>query len=153
MRSGWVAASVLALLTMAASVAEAHDPTGEAEAVALVKRGVAYIRAQGRDRGFAEIINKQGRFTRGDLYLVVYGMDGRVFAHGANARLVGRNLMEMRDIDGRAVIRERVELAQTHLSFWQEYQYTNPVTQHIERKRTYCERLDELIVCGGVYGR
>ena len=131
--------------------ASANDSLVDADAVALVKRGLAYLRAQGRDRGFAEIINKQGQFTQRDLYLVVYGMDGTVYAHGANERLVGRNLLDMRDIDGHLVIRERVELARTRASFWQEYKYTNPISKRIEPKHTYCERLDDLIVCGGVY--
>jgi hypothetical protein len=46
---------------------------------------------------------------------------------------------------------ERVELAATHPSFWQTYKFMNPVTQKVEPKDMYCERLDQTVVCGGVY--
>ena len=58
------------------------------EAVAMVKKGVAYIKANGKEKGYAEITNKKGQFTDRDLYLVVYGLDGVVHAHGANEKMV-----------------------------------------------------------------
>lgn len=51
-------------------------------------------------------------------------------------------------------MRERVELAATHPSFWQTYKFMNPVTHKVEPKDMYCEyceRLDQSVVCGGVY--
>src|SRR5512132_308858 len=50
------------------------------EAVAMVKKGVAFIKKEGKDKGYAEITNKKGQFTDRDLYLVVYGLDGVVRA-------------------------------------------------------------------------
>ena len=49
----------------------------------MVKRGVAFIKAEGAEKGYAEITNKKGSFVDRDLYLVVYGLDGMVLAHGA----------------------------------------------------------------------
>ena len=48
-------------------------------------------------------------------------------------------------------MRERVELARIKPTFWQDYKFTNPESRKIEPKSMYCERLDETIVCGGVY--
>jgi cytochrome c len=78
----------------------------------MVKKGVAFIKANGKDKGYAEISNKQGQFTDRDLYLVVYGLDGTVRAHGANEKMVGKNLIDLKDVDGKAFVKERVELAQ-----------------------------------------
>jgi cytochrome c len=121
------------------------------EAVSMVKKGVAYIKGNGKEKGYAEISNKKGRFNDRDLYLVVYGLDGTVFAHGANEKQVGHNLIELKDIDGKAFVRERVEMAQKQPSFWQQYKFNDPVTHKIEPKQMYCERLDDVVVCGGVY--
>ena len=44
-----------------------------------------------------------------------------------------------------------VELGKAKGSFWQDYKFTNPVTKKIEPKQMYCERLDEVVVCGGIY--
>ena len=77
----------------------------------MVKQGVAFIKANGRDKGYAEITNKAGKFVDRDLYLVVYGLDGTVRAHGANGKMVGKNLIDLKDVDGKPFVKERVELA------------------------------------------
>ena len=51
----------------------------------------------------------------------------------------------------RADVKERVELAQANPSFWQDYKFTNPETKKIEPKTMYCERLEQTVVCGGIY--
>ena len=121
------------------------------EAEAMVKKGVSFIKANGKDKGYAEITNKQGQFIDRDLYLVAYRLDGTAVAHGANEKMVGRNLIELKDIDGKEFVRERVELGKAKASFWQDYKFTNPVSKKVEPKTMYCERLDDAVVCGGIY--
>ena len=141
-------AAALALSTTA--LAKEGNATKD-EAAAMVKKGVAFIKAGGRDKGYAEITNKAGQFVDRDLYLVVYGLDGTVRAHGANDKMVGKNLIELKDVDGKAFVKERVDLAQSKGTFWQDYKFTNPVTKKIEPKQMYCEKLDDTVVCGGIY--
>jgi cytochrome c len=146
-----------AIITSAAIAAASFNAFGAdagataAEATAMVKKGVAFIKASGKDKGYAEISNKSGSFKDRDLYLVVYGLDGVVRAHGANDKMVGKNLIDLKDIDGKAFVKERVELANAKGTFWQDYKFTNPVTKKIEPKSAYCEKLDDTVVCGGVY--
>jgi signal transduction histidine kinase len=142
-------AAVLALLAGAASAATSNANANEA--TAMVKKGVAYIKANGKDKAYAEFNNRSGPFVDRDLYLAVYGLDGTVRAHGANEKMIGKNLIDLKDIDGKAFVKERVEMAQTKGSFWQDYKFTNPVTRKIEPKRMYCEKLDDSAVCGGIY--
>ena len=78
-------------------------------------------------------------------------MDGVVRAHGANEKMVAKNLMELKDVDGKPFVKERVELAQSKGTFWQDYKFSDPLTKKIEPKLTYCEKLDDTVVCGGVY--
>jgi cytochrome c len=47
--------------------------------------------------------------------------------------------------------RIRVPDSKTEPSFWQSYKFMNPVTAQVETKQMYCERLNDTIVCGGVY--
>jgi cytochrome c len=93
----------------------------------------------------------KGPFIDRDLYVVVYGMDGVVLAHGGDKKLVGVNRLHDKDVDGKEFVKERVELAKTEPSFWQNYKYLNPVTKKIEPKQMYCERLNDTVVCGGIY--
>ena len=121
-----------------------------AEATAMVKKAVAFIKASGKDKGYAEISTKGGPFTDGDLYVTVYGLDGTVRAHGANEKMIGKNLIDLKDVDGKAFVKERIDMAATRPTFWQDYKFTNPVTKKIEPKSMYCEKLDA-VVCGGIY--
>ncbi|MGI9215784.1 MAG: cache domain-containing protein [Hydrogenophaga sp.] len=147
-RTLFTTASTLAL---ACASLTAHAEAKPEDATAMVKKGVAFIKANGKDKGYAEISNKAGQFKKDDLYLVVYGLDGTVHAHGANEKMIGKNLIDLKDIDGKPFVRERVEMAKTKASFWQDYKFTNPETKKIEPKAMYCEKLDETVVCGGVY--
>ena len=139
------------IATASFGVHAAGEKANAAEATAMVKKGVAFIKANGKEKSYAEISNKSGQFVDRDLYLVVYGLDGIAMAHGANVRMVGKNFLDVKDIDGKPYVQERVELAKSKGTFWQDYKFTNPVTKKIEPKAMYCEKLDDTIVCGGIY--
>jgi len=144
--------AVTALACTAAGTVFAKDGNATApEATAMVKKGIAFIKTHGKDKGYAEISTKGGQFSDRDLYLTVYGMDGTVRAHGANEKMIGKNLIELKDVDGKAFVKERVELAAAKGTFWQDYKFTNPVSKKIEPKSMYCEKLDDAVVCGGIY--
>ena len=144
-----LAGAWLALATT--GVQAAGDHATKPEATAMVKSGVAFIKANGKEKAYAAFTSKQPPFTDRDLYLTVYGLDGVVRAHGANEKMVGKDLIDLKDIDGKPFVRERIELAKASASFWQEYKFTNPVSKKIEPKEMYCERLDDAVVCAGVY--
>ncbi len=133
--------------------AAAQSKATAAEATAMVKKGVADLKAAGKDKDkiYAAVIAKDAKWVDRDLYLVVYGMDGTVKAHGANAKLVGNNMLDMLDIDGKPYIKERIDLAKSKGSFWQDYKFTNPTSKKIEPKSMYCEKVEDLVACAGIY--
>jgi len=121
------------------------------EAMAMVKKATAMIKQQGPDKTYPEISDKAGKFTDRDLYVVVYGLDGKVLAHGANQKLIGKDMIDTQDVDGKYFVKERTELARKQATFWQDYKFVNPTTKKVEPKQMYCERLGETAVCAGVY--
>ena len=142
---------LVAAVTLPQACSAAEGGATRADAEAMVKKGMAYIKSAGDAKAYAEITAKAPQFILHDLYLVVYKLDGTVAAHGANAKMVGKNLIELKDIDGKAFVKERVDLAKTKGSFWQEYKFTNPESKKIEPKVMYCEKLNDTVVCGGIY--
>jgi cytochrome c len=144
------AAAGAATATAGAATAGEQRVTAK-EAEAMVRKGVAYIKANPRDKAMADITDKKGQFVDRELYLTVYKPDGTALAHGANEKFVGKNMIELRDADGKEHIRERMELAKTKSTFWQDFKFVNPVTKKMEPKQMYCEKANELIVCGGIY--
>lgn len=145
-----VAALVLVALSGAAVATPADRATAK-EAEAMVKKAVAYIKANPQDKAFAEISDPKGQFVDRDLYLVVYQLDGVNLAHGYNKKFIGKNMIDLHDTDGKPFQRERMELARTKTSFWQNLKFVDPLSKKIEPKQTYCERTGEMVVCGGVY--
>jgi len=133
------------------NAAIAADGANKDEAVAMVKKAVASIKADGTDKTYAEISKKGGPFSDRDLYIVVYQLDGKVLAHGANEKFIGKDMSDAQDVDGKLYVKERIDMAQKQTSFWQDYKFVNPVTKKVEPKEMYCERLDQTAVCGGVY--
>jgi signal transduction histidine kinase len=122
------------------------------EAIAMVKKAVGYIKANGADKAYADFDNKTGQFVDRDLYVVVYGLDGKVLAHGANEKLIGKDMMDAQDVDGKAYVKERMEMtAKQPGGFWQDYKFVNPTSKKVEPKQMYCQKLDNTSVCAGVY--
>jgi signal transduction histidine kinase len=142
-------AAITAALTVAAAFA-APDYGSVEEAQALVKKAIAHYDRNGRDKAFADFSRSPGPFVDRDLYVVVYDMRGRSLAH-INPKMVGRELIDMRDGDGRYLVKERVEAANKSTSGWQDIKFFNPVTKKIEPKRVYWERHGDLLFSSGAY--
>jgi cytochrome c len=143
--------SVLAATFVFTGVAAAADGANKEEAVAMVKKAVAFIKEDGPEKAYPVISTKGGKFSDRDLYVVVYQLDGKVLAHGANAKFIGKDLIDAQDVDGKLYVKERVELAAKQASFWQDYKFVNPVSKKVQPKEMYCEKLDNTAVCAGIY--
>lgn len=138
----------LALAPLCASAA-AQFGTIE-EATALVKKAIAYLDKNGREKSFDEFSKEGGPFADRDLYVVVYDMKGLALAH-PNPKWRGKNMMELRDPKGRSWVKERTEAAQKSPSGYQDNQIFNPVTKKVQAKRSYWERHGDLIFVSGAY--
>ena len=145
------------ILTAAALLASVTFPAWGAEfatkdeAIAMVKKAVAFVGQQGPEKAYEAFDKKGGDFTDRDLYVVVYGLNGHVLAHGANAKLIGKDMNDAQDVDGKYYVKERLALAAKQPNFWQDYKFVDPVTKKIEPKQMYCERVSETAVCAGIY--
>jgi hypothetical protein len=142
--TGWV-------LVLGLNTGMAADIGTKDEATAMVKKAVALIKANGAEKAYAEFSNPKGPFVDRDLYVVVYDMTGKCLAHGANAKMIGRDLIDNKDVDGKEFVKERVEMMKKQASGWQDYKFRNPTTNQIEPKAMYIERLNDVIVGCGVY--
>lgn len=140
------------LMLMASQAALAEEFATPKEAEAMVLKAVTAIKAD-KQRTLDEITAKDPKWIRYDLYPVVYSLDGKVLAHGANAKMVGKDLIAIKDVDDKPFIKQRVDLAKSKGKFWQDYKFVDPVSKKVVAKQMYCEKLEETIVCAGVYKR
>lgn len=151
MRKQMTVAIVMALAVAGMPAAAQESRASRADAEKMVKKGVEFLKKHGMDKASAEMTAPSKTFVDRDLYLVIYDMNGVPVAHGQNPKQVGKQLIDLKDPDGKPFVRERVELAKSQGRFWQDYKFTDPLTKKVLPKQMYCERSDDVVVCGGIY--
>lgn len=145
------AAISLSLFAASANVWAAEKGSKE-EAVAMVKKAVALIKSDGKEKAFAAISDpSNATFHDRDLYIYVYDLNGVAIAHGNNPKMVGKPLIGLKDNEGKPMIKEMVDLAKTKGSGWVDFKWPNPVTKAVESKSGYVEKVDDFLVGSGIY--
>lgn len=141
----------LGALVLGFAALAADKGTAE-EASAMVKKGVEFIKNNGKDKAFAEFNNPTGQFVKGDLYVMCYDMEGNNKCHGSNPKLIGKNLLEIKDATGVFIVKSFIETAKTKGKGWVDYKWPNAVTKAVENKSTYVEKVDDNLLIGvGIY--
>jgi len=141
--------AMLVCLALLSGSALAAEPT-EKDAIAMVDKAVAYAKANGRDKLVAEVNAKNPEFMQGELYVVVVALDGTRLAHPVNAKLVGKPIQEMVDVDGKEFGKEYMALLPKGKG-WVDYKFKNPVTGKIEPKTTYLFKSTDFFALAGIY--
>jgi cytochrome c len=145
-------AAIAVLAVMLTSPACATEYGTKDEAVAMVKRVKAMFSKDGPDATFKAVSDKSNaEFHDRDLYPFIYDASGICVAHGARAALIGKNLIDLKDQDGKYLIHELLDIANGHGSGWVDYKWPNPLTNKIEDKSSYVEKMGDYVVGVGVY--
>jgi hypothetical protein len=137
---------VLALL--GCCVAQAV-PT-EKDAVALAEKGARFVRLYGKAEMILRINRRDPQFNRGALYLAMRDLQGITLAHPTTA-LIGKNLLDVSDADGKLFRRDMLALAQGPGQGWVDYKFRNPSSGKVEAKRTYVLRVGDVALEAGIY--
>lgn len=141
----FVCFAVLSLAAMAGG-----EPTKQ-DAVAIVEKAVALSKASGKAKALEAVNTTNGDFHKGELYVLAYDFSGTIVAHPVNAKLVGKNMFDVPDTDGKYFRRDIVELAKTKKGGWVDYKYKNPTSGKIEAKTTYVLPAGDVIFAAGIY--
>lgn len=121
------------------------------EAQALVKRAAAYLQTQGKQKALAEFNRPKNQFIDRELYVFVLDAEGNTLANGVTPKIVGKNVREMKDLDGKAFIREILQIGNEKGSGWVDYKWPDPVSGRLRDKRTFVEKSGDLYICAGIY--
>jgi cytochrome c len=133
------------------SFANAAEKGTAKEAKALLDKAVTYYKANGKDKAFAAFNDTKGKFVQGDLYIYVLNLSGDVVSHGANAKLIGQHLIDLKDSDGKKFVRAIVDGANAKGTGTMDYKWTNPTSKKIEQKSTFFEKVGDIILICGYY--
>lgn len=128
----------------------AQERASKEEAIAMAKAAVAYAAKHGKDKAMADFNDPaSAEWHKKDLYVFAVTMTGDVLAHGINAKLIGKNVLDLKDPSGKLMIQEFRDMA-TKGGGWVDYEWPHPQTKKVEAKTSYVIRFSNLDAFVGV---
>ncbi|MFZ2949896.1 MAG: cache domain-containing protein [Desulfuromonadaceae bacterium] len=125
----------------------------QAQAKALLEQAVDAVTAD-PDSAFAAFNDLNGKFIQDDLYVFVVDLNDTTFrAHGASPRLLRSNALDLKDPDGKPIIRRMIVIAKSKGNGTLKYRWRNPLTGKIETKHTLLRKVNNYLVGVGYYTR
>lgn len=146
----------LATLALAACIALpcfAEDRGTKDEAIALSNAPFEHIKKVGEAKAFADFTSDKAKWTNKDLYVFVFDNKGTFLAHGANDKLVGRDMSNMKDANGKGIFPAMVDMVKTKNIGWVDYEWAHPQTKRVEGKSSYVRKTPggEGLIGVGIY--
>jgi len=145
-------------LTLATMLAGGHawaqDRGSKDEAKALAEAAAEHVKKVGADAAFKDFTSDKANWTKKDLYVLATSFSGNTLAHGGNAKLVGKGMLEVKDANGLAFVAKMIETAKSPAGKgWVDYDWPHPQTKKIEGKSTYVIKLPsgDAFVGVGIY--
>jgi cytochrome c len=146
-----LAAFTTAVFMMLAPAAAAEFGTKD-EAIAMVNRVQTMFKKAGAEATFKAVSDKSVIDLHDrDLYPFIYDMKGTCVAHGARPALIGKSLIDLKDQDGKYLIREMVDITKGPGNGWVDYKWPNPLNNKIEDKTSYVEKMGDYFIGVGIY--
>ncbi len=146
---------ILVLLAQAlmagVALAQVHGTADEAKA--LIDKAAAHVKAVGPEKALADFAAKDGKWTDKDLYVFVIGFDGMMLSHGTNKALIGKPMMDMKDVNGKLFTKDMIDNVKAGKVAWVDYMWSNPVSKKIEHKSSTAIRAPgmDAIIGVGIY--
>lgn len=143
--------ALFASLAFVAGASAQENGTRE-EAKAMTEAAIAHLKKVGNDKAFDDFTKDKANWVKKDLYVFLLDTDGSIKAHGANDKLIGKNLLNLKDQNGKEFVKEFVVVAGKGEG-WVDYDWAHPVSKKVEGKTTFVKRVagTSLAVAVGVY--
>ena len=106
----------------------------------LVNRAAALLTSQGRE-AFGQLRDKAGPYLFLDTYVFVYDVDGNELVNPAQPSLEGKNILDVKDVNGKFPIRESIAAAQKSGRAWVDYYWYKPGHNSPVRKHAYVRKV------------
>jgi cytochrome c len=141
--------SLMAALLCAPLALGAGQATPD-EAKAMAIKAAEYLKSAGPEKALPEFSAKDGPWHDRDLYVTVQDSKGVMVAHGTNPGLIGKSMLDLKDVDGKPFNRD---IQAVKDAGWIDFKWQNPVTKAVEPKTMYEVRVGEYVVGVGAYAK
>ncbi|ENM5935100.1 cache domain-containing protein [Vibrio mimicus] len=132
-------------------ITEPHSATdAEWRAKTLLSKAVLHVQANGEHS--VQDFSKNPEFVDKELYVFAVSINGQFLASGGSSMvLVGDNVLDTQDVYGKPFFREMISKAMQYGYGEVEYHWTNPTQRMGEPKKTFFEKVGDVIVAVGYY--
>jgi signal transduction histidine kinase len=120
----------------------------------IVNRGADLVEEQGK-KAFALLRDKTGPFVFMDTYVFVNSLDGVELVNPVFPSLEGKNLIGLKDLTGKEVIKDEIAAAKEQDSAWLDLNWYKPGDNTPALKHTFVRKVHSVdgayIVGAGIY--
>lgn len=120
----------------------------------MVNRAHDLIKTEGKD-AFSQLRDKTGPFVFMDAYVFVTSLDGVELVNSAQPSLEGRNIMDVKDVKGKYLVREYIDAAVKKGSAWVDYYWYRPGDNNPVPKMAFVRKVnfgnETYVVGAGIY--
>ncbi|WP_419905745.1 cache domain-containing protein [Kiloniella sp.] len=138
-------------LSISPLLADDETRTTPSEAKIMALKAAQYVKDHDWENAKSAFHTKGGQFFDRDLYVFVQDFNCTFLAHGLKPHLVGRNIWNLKNPNGRFACQDIVNTTKEKGQGWTEYIFTDPATGEPAWKQTFHIAVGDLIVMVGAY--
>lgn len=155
MRTKFLVIMAVVLSFVSVTTCFAGDNAAREEVIATVHAAVKMAQEQGRDAVLAEIANPHGKFVKENTYAFALNSDNAMtLAHPIKPKLVGKNLLHIKDVNGVMIFLEFAQVAKSpEGKGWVDYMWPKPGEKKPSPKHSYFEKVpgQDILMGAGYY--
>lgn len=138
---------------LVANAAPAAVKATKEECLEKTAEAVRVIEARGEEAALPAFRDKAGPFVWKDTYVFVIGLDGVMRAHPITPKLEGKNLLGIKDVNGKYFVAEYLALAREKGEGWVEFMWPDAGGGQPKEKLTFVRRVPgtDVVVGAGIY--
>jgi len=121
------------------------------EAKAMLTKAIEHYNSVGRKQALADFTGKKAPFSDRDLYVACIAPDHIIVANGGFPKLVGSSVDAWKDAEGKSVGKASFDAVSSTGEGSVRYRWFNPVSNKIEPKVLYVQKVGEDICGVGAY--
>jgi hypothetical protein len=119
------------------------------EVIILVKKAVAYLKENGRNKALEEFSNPSGKFAVRNHYIFAYELGGKCVANAADRGMIGKAVIGIANRSSMPGTQEQMLDPVKKEIGWQYCVFTDPVNNRSEKRIAYLEKVEDIIIgCG-----
>lgn len=107
----------------------------------VVNRAADLVANRGKE-AFSQLRDKTGAFVFMDTYVFVNSVNGKELVNPAQPSLEGKNMVDVRDVNGKFVVRDYIDAAMKDGSAWVDYYWYRPGENTPARKHAYVRKVE-----------